>query len=204
MLKKDWVLTQQAFDKLLACLNQDRALAAECYEKIRRKLITFFESRGCFSAEELTDTTINRVARRLSEGAELYAADPSGFFFGVARRVLQEHWDERSKSPVALDAILLTKEILQDPAELKEREANLLLVEQQIKCLEKCLEELPPDNRDLIIKYYQGESSIRINNRKKLAERFGIQVNTLRLRALRIREKLEACFYAHFRQLPVS
>ena len=97
MVKKDWVLTQQAFDKLLACLNQDRTRAAERYEKIRRKLITFFEGRGCLHAEDLTDDTINRVARRLSEGTEIYSDDPTNFFFGVARRVLQEYWDGQSR-----------------------------------------------------------------------------------------------------------
>lgn len=202
MLKKDWVLTQQAFDRLLACLDQDRSRAAETYENVRRKLITFFECRGCFYAEDMADDTINRVARRLSEGTEIYANDPASFFFGVARRVLQEHWDAQSKKAVPIDGLLLTKEIVQDPRELKEREANLLLLEQQIECLEKCLEELPPDNRELIIEYYHGEASARISNRKRLAEKLGIQVNALRLRALRIREKLETCFYTCFRQLP--
>jgi len=33
--RKDWSLTQDAFDRLLACLHQDRECAGEAYERIR-------------------------------------------------------------------------------------------------------------------------------------------------------------------------
>ncbi len=66
-LKKEWALTPEAFDTLLACLDRDRDRAAEKYEEIRNALITFFEHRGCLSPEEYADETINRVARRISE-----------------------------------------------------------------------------------------------------------------------------------------
>ena len=49
------------------------------------------------------------------------------------------------------------------------------------------------DNRDLILEYYQGEKSEKIRNRKKLLERLGVPVNTLRMRALRLRERLQGC-----------
>jgi len=45
----------------------------------------------------------------------------------------------------------------------------------------------------LIIEYYQGEKGAKIQNRKRLTERFGVPVNTLRMRALRLREKLQGC-----------
>ena len=65
--------------------------------------------------------------------------------------------------------------------------------EAQIQCLRSCLQVLPPENRDLIIEYYQGEKGAKIQNRKRLTERFGVPVNTLRMRALRLREKLQGC-----------
>lgn len=83
-LKKEWVLTREAFDKLLACLDRDRERAAEKYEEIRNALITFFEHRGCLSPQEYADETINRVARRLSEGKEIYANNAASYFYGVA------------------------------------------------------------------------------------------------------------------------
>ena len=53
--RKDWVLTQGAFDKMLAWLDTDRNLAGEKYEKLRIKLIKIFTCRGCDSPEDLAD-----------------------------------------------------------------------------------------------------------------------------------------------------
>ncbi len=57
----------------------------------------------------------------------------------------------------------------------------------------ECLKDLPDENRQLILEYYQGEKGDKIRNRKKLMERLGIPVNTLRMRALRLRERLQVC-----------
>jgi hypothetical protein len=72
LFKKDWVVTQSAFDRMLAELDPDRERAGEKYEQIRQKLMKFFQWRGCSSsaAEEHTDRTIDRVARKVEEGAE--------------------------------------------------------------------------------------------------------------------------------------
>ena len=51
--------------------------------------------------------------------------------------------------------------------------------------------QLSPDNRDLILSYYQGDKGDKINNRKGLTQLFGIPSNTLRMRALRVRERLQ-------------
>jgi DNA-directed RNA polymerase specialized sigma24 family protein len=64
-------------------------------------------------------------------------------------------------------------------------------LEQQLACLEYCLQQLSPENRQIIINYYQGEKGERIKNRKLIAERLGIPTNALRIRVHRIREKLE-------------
>ena len=65
--------------------------------------------------------------------------------------------------------------------------------EQRLDCLEHCLQGLPPKDRDLIGGYYQGETSVKIHNRRSLAAKLGVPLNALRIRALRIRERLEAC-----------
>jgi DNA-directed RNA polymerase specialized sigma24 family protein len=62
-----------------------------------------------------------------------------------------------------------------------------------IDCLRECLKDLSDDNRELILQYYQGEKRAKIENRKSLTERFRIPVNTLRMRALRLREALQTC-----------
>jgi hypothetical protein len=65
--------------------------------------------------------------------------------------------------------------------------------ENRAVCLRGCLQNLSNENRELILQYYQGEKSEKIRNRKWLMERLGIPVNTLRMRALRLRERLQGC-----------
>ena len=191
--EKNWALTQEAFDNLLACLNSNREAAALKYEKIRNKLIMFFEYRGCFCAAECADITINRVAKNISEGKEIYAKEPLSYFLGVAHRVLKEYWDIKPKIPTPLDTLNPASEPSQNPHEMEQKETERLLLDRQIKCLEDCLEELPEGSHELIIDYYYGETDVKIQNRKRLAKEHGIKINALRIKAFRIREKLEAC-----------
>jgi DNA-directed RNA polymerase specialized sigma24 family protein len=65
--------------------------------------------------------------------------------------------------------------------------------EERVVCLRSCLQTLSNENRELILEYYQGEKREKIQNRKRLMERLGIPVNTLRMRALRLRERLQGC-----------
>jgi RNA polymerase sigma factor (sigma-70 family) len=189
--KKDWVLDGDAFDRLLARLDPDPEQAADLYEGIRRRLISFFEYRGGASPEDLADETINRVARRLSEGTDIHASNPADYFFGVARRVISEHWDSPQAGSARLDDVPPTQ--LAQPPPTPEAIAERDQRERGLDCLDRCLHALAAGERDLIIAYYQGETSVKIQNRKRLAARLGIAANALRIRALRIREKLEAC-----------
>ena len=45
----------------------------------------------------------------------------------------------------------------------------------------------------LILQYYGADKQAKIDLRKQLAEELGLNLNTLRLRALRIREGLQKC-----------
>ena len=189
-LKKHWVLTQDAFDNLLYRLDSDPERAAEKYEDLRHGLITFFECRRSHVPEDLADETINRVARRLAEGKDIYAGNPASYFYGVARNVLKEHWDARESASASLEAMRPLTISLESGGQEAE---SLRLREKRLDCLERCLQGLASKDRDLISGYYSGETSVKVHNRKRLAERLGIPINALRIRALRIREKLEAC-----------
>ena len=79
------MLTQEAFDQLLAALDADRERAGHQYEIVRRKLLKFFEFHGSDAPEEHADETINRVARKLAEGERV--ENFNGYCLGVARRV---------------------------------------------------------------------------------------------------------------------
>jgi DNA-directed RNA polymerase specialized sigma24 family protein len=60
-------------------------------------------------------------------------------------------------------------------------------------CLERCLESLPAENRELILQYYLEEKRAKIDARKHLASQLGIPLNALRIRAHRIRGFLDQC-----------
>jgi DNA-directed RNA polymerase specialized sigma24 family protein len=175
-MNKEWTLTQAALDSLLAWLDPDRDNAGAKYEAIRTRLIKIFNCRGCPEAEDLADETINRVISKLSEVADGYQGDPALFFYGVAKRVHQEYERKKFKPVVAMP-----------PADQMDE------VEKEYECLEKCMQAIPPNQRELVLQYYQEDKRAKINNRKQLAHKLGIAVNALRIRAHRIRSALHQC-----------
>lgn len=191
--KKDWVLDQEAFATLLARLDPDPHRAGQEYELVRSMMIKFFECRGCIYPQDLADETINRVARRASEGEEIGLSSIHGYFFGVARNVLREHMRSPESATPALDSLPLYQHPSEDPSVLAYQKAVRQSQEQRLECLETCACALPPETRQLIISYYEGAEGEQIRNRKRIAEQLGIPINNLRIRVHRIREKLERC-----------
>ena len=179
--RRKWALTQDAFDQLLAALDPDRESAGEKYLELRGHLIRLFEWRGCQFPEDHADETVNRVARKIAEGEVI--REPAHYAVGVARMLLLEIRKDQVKQRSALGELADAETATYDFEELDPR----------VACLERCLQSLSPENRELILHYYQGEKGAKIENRKKLTDRFRIPINTLRMRALRLREKLQSC-----------
>ena len=174
-MNKNWVLTKEAFDALLGWLDPNREVAGEKYEDIRRRLVTIFSCRGCAEPEDLADETINRVTNKLTAIKSGFVGDPSRYFYGVANKV---HLEYRRRKPAP--------EIQPPPA----YDEN---IEKEFDCLERCMQKLTLENRQLVVEYYQDERQAKINHRKGLAEQLGIAINALRIRAFRIRASLQEC-----------
>jgi DNA-directed RNA polymerase specialized sigma24 family protein len=179
--RQKWTLTQDAFDRLLLALGGDRDSGGDKYLEIRTNLTRFFEWRGCSFPEDHADETFNRIAKKIDEGEKIL--NPAGYAMGVARLLLLEIMKSRQREQSALNEIGTASEVADVADDGDDR----------LECLQNCLETLSPDNRELILQYYQGEKSEKIRNRKKLLDRLGIPVNTLRMRALRLRERLQGC-----------
>jgi RNA polymerase sigma factor (sigma-70 family) len=179
--RRKWDLTEEAFARLLAALAPEPERAGEEYEKLRRKLVKFFAWEGCASPEDLADETINRLAKRISEGETI--RDVSSYCYATARFVLLEALKEQQRERRALD------QFGSPETEAEDAEAD----EAALDCLRQCLEGFAPETRELIMQYYQGEKRARIENRRRLAAQLKIPLNTLRNRALRLRERLQAC-----------
>lgn len=180
--QKNWVLTSEAFEKLLQCFSPDREEAGKLYLRMRIKLMRFFEFRGLSSPDEKVDEVINRVARRISEGEIIF--NLNGYFFEVARLVYIESVRDPLKTSISLDEA--PDPPAPNPPDEEDKEARL-------SCLDHCLERLTTQNRTLILTYYQDERRAKINQRKNLADGLGIPLNALRIRAHRIRGFLESC-----------
>ncbi len=178
-------LTKEGFEALLAQLDpDDRDRAARLYEEIRRRLIRLFEWRGCEAPEDLADETINRVSRRIAEGVKLRSSDPYGYFCGVAHLVYKEVLRQSSRQRRALESGGWPP-----PPPVPEADDPLL------ECLRRCLAKLAENERDLMLRYHQGEDNIR--NRQTLAQEMGIELNALRIRVHRVRRKLEGCVHKY-------
>ena len=184
-MNKTWVLTAEAFDKLIGCFDTDRERAGERYELARRMLIKFFMWRGAIQPEDYADEVINRAARRLDAGEQI--EDISSYLGGIARLLLLESFKEQERQQAAFDYIERTAPTVQEAANVDDVE------QARHESFERCLASLPADHRELMTKYYSDTGRARINNRQELAERLGVPLNTLRIRAHRIRLRLEEC-----------
>jgi len=181
-VRQKWTLTQEAFDRLLAALGHDRDTAAARYLEIRRNLVRLFEWRGCSTPEEYADETINRCARKMGEGDDI--RDVPTYCIGIARMVLLEMRRDRAREARPLE------EAPEPRVPAAEPEMD---VDRRAECLRGCLGQLSPDTRKLILHYYQGDKGDKIRNRKSLTELLGVPASTLRMRALRVRERLQMC-----------
>jgi len=160
---------------LLDWLDSDREQAALTYEKIRRGLIKIFTGRGCVDPEDLADETINRVTSKLKEIGKDFSGDPERYFYGVANYVYMEYL--RRKIPQALPPMP------SDPGS----------IELEYNCLERCIERLTKEHRELLLRYHGADGSAETEHRRALAEELGIAPNALRIRVYRIRMSLKEC-----------
>ena len=191
--KKGWVITREAFDRMLAELHPDIERAGEQYEKIRQKLVKLFEWRGCPHAEECADETFNRVAQKISDGTSIWTNDPYSYFHGVALNVLREYWRNAEQTAKTVEEVAQIHGISVDPEDLLLLETDRREKERLLECLNSCLQKLSPESLHLITRYHQGEEVLDKARRKELAQSLGIPLNALRIRAYRIRVAIEEC-----------
>jgi DNA-directed RNA polymerase specialized sigma24 family protein len=141
---------------------------------LRLKLVKFFAWKGCPDADTNADETLDRVARRLAEGVAIQ--NLSAYAYQVARYILLEEYRQAETERAAII----------EPTEPEPQSTRML-------CLEECLAGLPDGDRDLILSYYEGEGGAKIENRKTLAQSLRISLTALKIRACRLRAKLESC-----------
>jgi DNA-directed RNA polymerase specialized sigma24 family protein len=170
-------LTCQKFDALLQWLGSDPDSAGKEYVVIQKGLIAMFAAEGFSDAEGLADETINRVADRLPEIGPDYDGKPVRYFRGVAKNII---FETRRRREIATDSP-------------PERPAKPVEVSDEYNCLIRCLTFLSFKDRNLILDYHVYEGHDKVLNHLAMADENKTSISNLRVKAYRIRERLEKC-----------
>jgi DNA-directed RNA polymerase specialized sigma24 family protein len=184
-------LSQVAFNRLLEWLDEGVESHGERYVEIRRRLVSYFERRNRPAANELADETCNRIGRTLEQRGEIAVMPPARYCYVVARFVLLEDIRrERRHVPLDEPRLAATKS---DSIRVPEADDAADVNEQRLESLDRCLQKLKPEQRELIVEYYRDTGREKIERRRDLAKRLGITMNALGIRAYRIRDALMEC-----------
>jgi RNA polymerase sigma factor (sigma-70 family) len=140
-------------------------------------LVRIFVSKGFSDAEDLGDTVINRVMKKLPEIRDTYVGEPVRYFHGVARNIIRETLRRRE---IATEAV---------PSFSDEVESH----SDEYDCLVKCLRFVTRDKRELILDYHIYDGRDKVVHHRHMAKELGISEGALRGRAHHLRGSLEKC-----------
>jgi hypothetical protein len=185
--------TQSAFEeddleRLLASLDSDKTVAAAKYEDLRRKLLRFLYWNHSVRAEELTDETFNRVAAKLKVEV---IENMSAYALTVARFVLLE--DSKYHRESSIDAMPEGVDSIVEPVDSERKIVEHMDHLVRIECLRDCRTKLPPADSAFVLAYYSAEGEKQKDYRRRLAQTLRMTMTALRVRANRLRDKLEPC-----------
>lgn len=181
-------LSSESLRLFIEYLDPDDArAAAERYETLRLKLTRCVVWKGCpeSQADALADEVIDRVAAKIAAGANI--ENLNAYACEVLRYVWLEHSRRRREDTAGDDLPEIAVEpvvpVLDHPDE-------------RLNCLRKCMNEVVPGDNDrlLIVGYYDADAGKKNKDqRKELAAKLGLTMTTLKVKACRLRAKLEKC-----------
>lgn len=184
-MARNSAIPPESFEEILAWLDPDREVAGAIYVQLRHDLAQIFNWNRCSDPEGLTDQVFDRVSRKVHKLRKTFVGDPRLYFYGVARNLIKEIRN-RAKEQVPLED---TEVAGANPA----IDTGEEIAEMREDCLNSCLQMLSQEKRELILNYYAKDKHAKIEHRTELAQQLGISVETLRVRAHRIRLALEQC-----------
>jgi DNA-directed RNA polymerase specialized sigma24 family protein len=190
LLREEPGLTQFAFGRLLEWLDDGVDSQGERYLEMRRRLVSYFDRRNRPFPDELADETLNRITKTLGESGSIAVRPPARYCYVIARFVLLE---DLRHGPRYLPVEAVRAEPCAGTGLAGIEGDQVSIREQRLECLDRCLDKLKPEQRDLAVEYYRDAKRMRIDRRRSLASRLGITMNALGIRASRIRGSLESC-----------
>jgi len=169
-------VTRERFEGFLDWLSPERDRAGEEYERLRFRLCTFFSQRQCGFADELADETINRVILKSSEEK---IENKIAYCYGVARNVYRESL-RKERPHLDIDEVTVAAKAPEEPSFSRE-------------CLDKCLEKLSPESRNLLLDYFSEAKLAKIQLHRRISETLQTTQTALRMRVMRTKQKLKVC-----------
>lgn len=169
-------VTEEKFATFLAWLGAGGGDAGEEYERFRFRLCTFFSQRRCRFPEELADETINRVIVKVGE---IDIENRLAYFYGVAKNVYRESL-KKERDHIDVDGMSVAAPATSEP-------------DFSAECLDRCLAQLPPESRGLILEYFSEAKHAKIELHRRISESFRVSQTALRMRVMRIKQKLANC-----------
>ena len=169
-------VTREKFARFLAWLSPDSDSAGEEYERLRFRLCTFFAQRHCLFSDDLADETINRVILKITEEK---IESKLAYCYGVAKNVYRESL-RKERTHLDIDEVAIAAKAPEEQSFSRE-------------CLDKCLAELPPESRNLILDYFSEVKLAKIELHRRISESFQMTQTALRMRVMRIKQKLKIC-----------
>jgi DNA-directed RNA polymerase specialized sigma24 family protein len=189
VLREEPGITQIAFMRLLAWLDDGVDSHGERYLEMRRRLVSYFDRRNRLAADELADETLTRIGRTLEHTGAIATRPPARYCYVIAKFVLLEDI-RRERKHLPFDGSRIAGIV---PSASPQPDERCVLREQRLDSLDRCLQELEPAQRELIVEYYADDGHRKIERRRALAIQLGITMNALGIRAFRIRDRLMAC-----------
>jgi DNA-directed RNA polymerase specialized sigma24 family protein len=176
-LKKE--VTREKFESFLEWLSPESdssSSAGEEYERLRFRLCTFFSQRRCRFPDELADETINRVILKIDEEQ---IENRLAYCYGVAKNVFRESL-RKERNHLDIDEVVIAAQAPEEQSFSRE-------------CLDKCLAELSPESRNLILDYFSEVKLAKIELHRRISESLRMTQTALRMRVMRIKQKLKIC-----------
>jgi DNA-directed RNA polymerase specialized sigma24 family protein len=180
---------QKSLETLLTWLDPDRDEAWEKYQEIWERLIKIFTWNWCKDVEELAGEVMKRVEPKVPELMKKFSAedDPAPYFYKVANiLVLENHRTEARFSEFEEERGLGGVTYPVEPGEID-------VYDLKLGHLDCCLKQLSEDDREIVLGFYDYEAKSKLADRRRLAERFGLTMNALWIRASRLRARVRKC-----------
>jgi DNA-directed RNA polymerase specialized sigma24 family protein len=179
-----YMKTPADLGNLLLWLGPNSEAGAHRYIEVRQKLAALFRFRGSSAPDELADQTLDRTAQAILRPGFVFQGDPMAYLRGVARNVYLE-----SLRKNRVDGRDVSHEVDSVPQPALDNSG----IEPLFQCLDRCLAMLDEEKRTLLLRYYQGERSAKIDGRLQLARERGMELNALRIQVFRLRNVVRRC-----------